>query len=420
VPTPALVPELTGSGRHRRPIWSVSDLVFVVLSCAAVAVAYRAAGQPAAGTAAAVLVAATLSMQARLAVGPAHAVALGLIAAAAVAALGAGPGPAATTFAAAATGAWLAARFRRRARVLWAAAGVGGVAVALSIVTASRAAPMATVLADAAMAGGAGLASPLLRLAIEPLCDVLFGHATRLTLSEWLDLEHPLLRELARVAPGTLQHSVNVGVLAAAAARAIRADALLAHVGGLYHDVGKAAAPEYFYENQAGRNPHDELDPRHSARVLRQHVADGVERVLAHGMGQRIADFVREHHGTGSMRALEAKAAAGGSSAIDPGEFRYPGPRPRSVETAILMLADQIEATARADAPSDLPACERIVRRTVDRVRAEGELGDAGIGERQLATVERALARALHAMHHRRLAYPPARLGPPAGAAAGV
>jgi membrane-associated HD superfamily phosphohydrolase len=120
------------------------------------------------------------------------------------------------------------------------------------------------------------------------------------------------------------------------------------------------------------------------------------------------------------MRALESKAVGGGAAAIDPRDFRYPGPRPRSVETGILMLADQIEATARAEAPSDLPACERVVRRTVERVRTEGELDDAGIGTRQLVAVERAFGRALHAMHHRRLAYPPARLGPPAGAAAGA
>lgn len=203
---------------------------------------------------------------------------------------------------------------------------------------------------------------------------------TRRTLTEWLSFEHPLLVELATKAPGTLQHSVNVGVLATSAAAAIGADALLARVGSLYHDVGKAAAPEYFVENQDGPNPHDALDPIASARVIRAHVLDGVDRVLAHRMSQRVVDFVLEPHGTSTLRYQRAQAEERGLfDPADAGVFSYPGPRPRSRETGIVMLADQIEATARSAPPVDTAACEEIVLRTIARVRDEGELDDSGL-----------------------------------------
>ncbi|MGD9904930.1 MAG: HDIG domain-containing metalloprotein [Vicinamibacterales bacterium] len=396
------------------PAWSWSDRAFVACAVVAVVVAYRAGSLTDSRTAWAVLLAASLAMHARLAVGAVHAVVLALLAAAALGAATARLAPALTAGGTALAAAWLIGRYRRRTRVLRVGVGVGAVALTLAALSAAPSSPLEARLRGAALVGLAGFASSLLRLALEPLFDGVFGHATRLTLSEWLDLDHPLLRELATVAPGTLQHSVNVGLLAGAAANALGADALLARVGGLYHDVGKAAAPEYFVENQAGRNPHDDLDPRESARILRRHVTDGVERVLAHGLGERIAAFVREHHGTGVMRLLEARAGA--AAADDPEAFRYPGPRPRSIETGLLMIADQVEATARAAQPADLAACARVVRQTVSRIRGEGELDDCPLSDRQLARAEQALAKALHAMYHRRLAYPPARLGPPAAA----
>jgi putative nucleotidyltransferase with HDIG domain len=259
------------------------------------------------------------------------------------------------------------------------------------------------VLEGVGAAVGGFLSVPLM-FTVAPLAEALLGHVTRLTLREWLSYEHPLLCQLASEAQGTFQHSVNVGVLANAAAGAIGADALLARVGGLYHDVGKVNAPEYFIENQHGSNPHDELEPIESAQILRAHVLDGVDLVKQHRMGDRIADFVREHHGTGEMRLLRANAEALGQAST--GSFRYPGPRPQSRETGILMIADQLEATARSKVPADDAECEAIVRTTVARIRDEGQLDEAGLSAKDLALAEREFSRALQAMYHRRLSYP--------------
>jgi putative nucleotidyltransferase with HDIG domain len=242
-------------------------------------------------------------------------------------------------------------------------------------------------------------------LMLAPLAEGLFGHITRLTMSEWLSYEHPLLRQLASTAPGTFQHSVNVGVLADAAAGAIGADPLLARVGGLYHDVGKMNAPEYFIENQHQQNPHDDLDPSESARILRAHVVDGVDLVQRHRMGQRLADFVREHHGTSQMRLLRDKAEGLGQS-VDDDTYRYPGPSPQSRETGLLMIADQLEATARSNPPGDDAQCDALVRTTMERIQGERQLDDSGLTVGDLARAERGFSRALQAMYHRRLSYP--------------
>ncbi len=257
--------------------------------------------------------------------------------------------------------------------------------------------------AVAAVVGGF-LSGPLM-LMLAPLAEGLFGHITRLTMSEWLNYEHPLLRQLASTAPGTFQHSVNVGVLADAAAGAIGADPLLARVGGLYHDVGKMNAPEYFIENQHQQNPHDDLDPSESARILRAHVVDGIELVQRHRMGQRLADFVREHHGTSQMRLLRDKAEALGQS-VDDDTYRYPGPSPQSRETGLLMIADQLEATARSNPPGDDAQCDALVHTTMERIQGERQLDESGLTVGDLARAERGFSRALQAMYHRRLSYP--------------
>jgi cyclic-di-AMP phosphodiesterase PgpH len=263
------------------------------------------------------------------------------------------------------------------------------------------------VVSEAVAAAAAGFLSAPSLLAFAPLAEWLFHHVTPLTLTEWLNYDHPLMRELATRAPGTFQHSVSVGLLADAGARAIGANPLLARVGGLYHDVGKICAPGYFYENQTGPNPHDELDPEVSADILRAHIADGVLLVRAHHMGNRIADFVREHHGTGVMRVFRDKAQRQGRlDETGDAVFRYPGPRPRSCETAIVMIADQLEASVRASATTDLATCEAITAQTITRIAASGELRDAPISARDLDRLRAALAGAVFAMYHRRLSYP--------------
>lgn len=251
-------------------------------------------------------------------------------------------------------------------------------------------------------AAAGGLLGAPMALAVGPLAEWLFDHTTRITMAEWLNFEHPLLRELASVAPGTFQHSVSVSVLCDAGARAIGADAFLARLGALYHDVGKLRAPEYFGENQYGVNPHATLPPWQSAGILRAHVEDGVSLLRYHGMARPLARFVREHHGTSLMPGLAAHPAAGEAR----GEpYRYLGPPPQSRETAILMLADQLEAMARVAPPVDAAACAAHVRETLARVRESGELAGAGLSPGDFERLVPAFGSALQAMYHRRVGY---------------
>jgi cyclic-di-AMP phosphodiesterase PgpH len=268
-------------------------------------------------------------------------------------------------------------------------------------------------LTAAAVAGAAagGLLGAPMALAVGPLAEWAFDHTTRITMAEWLNFEHPLLRELASVAPGTFQHSVSVSVLCDAGARAIGADAFMARLGALYHDVGKLKAPEYFGENQHGVNPHAALPPWQSAAILRAHVDDGVSLLRYYGMVRPLARFVREHHGTSLMPGLAAHPAAGDAR----GEaYRYHGPSPQTRETAILMLADQLEAMARVAPPVDGVACAALVRETLARVRESGELVDAGLAADDLERLVPAFASALQAMYHRRVGYGPAPASAPA------
>jgi hypothetical protein len=253
---------------------------------------------------------------------------------------------------------------------------------------------------------GCALSGPV-ALALGPLFEWSFGHVTRIRLVEMMNYEHPLLRRLTERAPGTFQHSVTIGLMMDAAARAIDADALLARVGALFHDVGKTERPEYFVENQQGTNPHDVADPVESARIIVGHVHDGVRLCREAGLSERVVDFVREHHGTGCVRYFLVKATEAGR-AIDPAEFSYAGPRPRSRETGLLMIADQVEATARAMDEAGEDALRAMVRATIDRVQAEGQLDDCPLTFQELSTAREVFVQVLLGAHHRRIKYPPA------------
>jgi putative nucleotidyltransferase with HDIG domain len=257
------------------------------------------------------------------------------------------------------------------------------------------------------VAGGVAGAvlSGLTMLAVSPVLESLFGHITRIRLVELMNYQHPLLRRLTEHTPGTFQHSVTVGILSDAAARAIDADALLVRVASLYHDVGKLVQPEYFVENQHSVNPHDGLDPAESARIIINHVPEGVSLVQRAGIGERIADFVREHHGTSLARFFYVRAHEQDPS-VDPRAFQYPGPKPRSRETAILMIADQVEATARAmDGPteSDLRS---MIEATLDRIHGEHQLDDCPLTVQEISAIREAFVQVLTGVHHRRIKYP--------------
>jgi putative nucleotidyltransferase with HDIG domain len=180
---------------------------------------------------------------------------------------------------------------------------------------------------------------------------------------------------------------------------------LLVRVGALYHDVGKMDAPQYFTENQRLASPHDRIDPRDSARVILAHVERGVELLGRYHVGGPIADFVREHHGTTTVVSFLQKATIAGSQP-DIEDYRYPGPRPRSRETAVVMMADRIEAMARAHGAATDAEFRAIVSRALDELLADGQLDDSTLTLRDLARVQPAFVTALANLYHTRVTYP--------------
>ena len=261
------------------------------------------------------------------------------------------------------------------------------------------------VLVTAGFGGLGGLLSGLLMLALTPVVEWVFGFVTSISLVELLHPNRALLRKLAAAAPGTYQHSMGVGMLAEAAAREVGANPLQVMVCAMYHDVGKTEAPEFFVENQRGANPHDGLAPAESARILRAHVTDGAEMVKQQKLGQLILDGVLEHHGTGAMPYFLARARQHGGP-VDAALFHYPGPCPRSKETALLMIADQVEATARAMDGATDDDFQAMVRETVDRILAERQLDEAPLTLDELHRVQQAMANVLVSLHHKRIKYP--------------
>lgn len=407
VPLDSILPSRRTS--QRQP-WN--DVGLAVLSMVLVAAAFMlSAGRPTLAVFAVTGVATTSAMYARLAIGRSATAAQILGAVVLLALIGAPPRLVGAALGCSVAAAAMAPRSTTRAGLLRNASFIAALAgaIMLSGIAATAPVPWTRLAAEVAAAAAAGfLAAPSL-LAFAPLAEWMFHHVTPLTLTEWLNYDHPLLRALATRAPGTFQHSVSVGLLADAGARAIGANPLLARVGGLYHDVGKIRAPGYFYENQTGPNPHDDLDPEASADILRAHVVDGVALVTAHHMGAPIAAFVREHHGTSVMHVFRDKAARRGQLRdADDTRFRYQGPRPRTCETAIVMIVDQLEASVRASPPADLAACEAVTAQTIERIAASGELNDAPVDDRDRDRLRAALANAVFAMYHRRLRYPAA------------
>src|SRR3990170_656035 len=264
-----------------------------------------------------------------------------------------------------------------------------------------------------------GLASASIALLLQYFLAQTLGLTTALQLIEISRPDFPLLQFFLRNAPGTYQHSLQVANLAEQAAELIGADGLLTRVGALFHDVGKAMNPIYFIENQVpgSMNRHDELDPVESARIIIAHVHDGVALARKHRLPRRIDDFIREHHGTMIARyqynkALEA--AGGDASRVDIEQFRYPGPRPRSRETALLMLADGSEARARAESPRDDDAMRKIVVSTIEQAQKQGQLDNTQLTLRDLNIVTEAFVHILRGTFHPRIMYPKTEESSPA------
>ena len=269
----------------------------------------------------------------------------------------------------------------------------------------------------------ATLCTVLAVAAFIPALEKLTGVSTDQTLLELSDLNAPLLRELSREAPGTYAHSINVANLAEAACLGIGANPLLVRAGVYYHDIGKMANPQFFVENQPrGRNPHDRLPPRRSAAIIRDHVKEGLRLASEHRLPRVIHDFIREHHGTTMISYFLDKAReAEPDLDLDPSDYAYPGPKPQSRETAVVMLADAIESATRV---LQDPTPDRI-RVTIDQLVntriAENQLDQCPLTLRDLEVAKAEFARVLIGMYHRRIEYPSGiQAAPPPPAAEGV
>jgi putative nucleotidyltransferase with HDIG domain len=254
-------------------------------------------------------------------------------------------------------------------------------------------------------------ASALLVLFAYPLifiCEKIFGFASDVTLLELSDTNSPLMRELATRAPGTFQHSMQVANLAEETVRKIGGNALLVRTGALYHDIGKADMPMYFTENQlTGVNPHDELAYEESAGIIISHVIRGIEKAKQYKIPDVVIDFIRTHHGTtttGYFYTLYKKS----SVEQDPGEskFHYPGPVPYSKETAVLMMADSVEAASRSLKKYDEESIQLLIDKIIDKQIEEKQFVNAPITFRDISMAKKILKKKLMSIYHVRVAYP--------------
>ncbi len=252
------------------------------------------------------------------------------------------------------------------------------------------------------------LLCPIFTYGLMVIFEYLFDLTTDATLLELSALNRPLLRDLALQAPGTYHHSIVVGTLSEAAAEAIGANSLLARVGSYYHDIGKAEMAEYFVENQrGGKNPHEKLTPNMSLLVILNHVKRGVEIAEENDIPREVRDFIPEHHGTNVVSYFYKKALekSGEEEEVHESDFRYPGPKPQSKETGIVMLADAVEAACRALRDPSISRLRSMVNGIVEERFKKGELAECPLTLRDLNLIKESFIRTLTGIFHGRTQY---------------
>jgi putative nucleotidyltransferase with HDIG domain len=256
-----------------------------------------------------------------------------------------------------------------------------------------------------------GIASSVLVLPLQTIFSQFLGVTTPMQL---LDISRPdsrLLKYLLQRAPGTYQHSLLVANLAEQAAERIGADTLLTRVGALFHDIGKAANPLFFVENQPPNriNSHDDLPPEESAVTIIRHVSDGLELAKKYRLPKRLSEFISEHHGTLITRYQYNRVlqnTQGDKSKVDESLFRYPGPSPRSKETAMLMFADGVEARARAEQPLNEEGMRTLVQDVISSRQNDGQLNNTSLTQHDLVEIADSFIATLQVTYHPRLEYP--------------
>jgi len=247
-----------------------------------------------------------------------------------------------------------------------------------------------------------------------PFIERWFGVLTDLSLLEVGDVAHPLLQELVRRAPGTYNHSINVASLGEAAAEAIGARGLLVRVGAYFHDVGKMLKPGYFVENQGQENRHESLVPAMSTLIIIAHVKEGVELARQYNLPQPIIDLIAEHHGTTLVeyfyrRATERSQSDPNGEDVDEQTYRYPGPKPSSRESAVMMLADAVESASRTLTEPTPARIASLVHDLAMKRLLDGQFDECGLTLEELGVVEASLVKSLNAVYHGRVKYPDQR-----------
>jgi len=307
----------------------------------------------------------------------------------------------------------LGARVARRRSNTWAyiaiIAGAYVVAALALGLLRSRGAP--EIVAAAFWGTVNAVASALIAVGFLPLFESFTRITTEQTLLELTDMNHPLLQRLQREAAGTFAHSLNVANLAEVAARAIDANALLTRVGAYFHDIGKMLKPQYYIENQPhGRNPHDKLKPATSASIVRAHVTDGLKMAEEAKLPDSVKAFIAEHHGTQLISFFYEKARElDPTSEPDVRDFSYPGPRPQSRETAIVMLADSVESAARVLPDPTPDRIRALVDRIVESKIAQRQLDEAPLTFGELSRIKEQFVAGLSGIYHQRIDYPTVR-----------
>ncbi|MFH0974418.1 MAG: HDIG domain-containing metalloprotein [Spirochaetota bacterium] len=255
-----------------------------------------------------------------------------------------------------------------------------------------------------------GIMNSILVMGIFPIYENIFGVTTRFKLLELSDLNAKIFKRMLIRAPGTYNHSLMVANMAEAACEAIGADPILARVGGYYHDIGKVNNAKYYVENKGNSVDNTDMSPEDYTKLILSHVESGVELAKQNGLPDSIIDFIREHHGTSTMtyfyhQALEM-AESSGETDIDREDFRYEGPKPQSRETAVVMIADSVEAASRSLQEPTSIKLEGLVRKIIYNKLNEGELENSNLNISDLKLIQTSIIRVLNGLFHTRLEYP--------------
>ncbi len=305
-------------------------------------------------------------------------------------------------------------RVRARTKLIYVggAAGLVAMLTTLGVAIVDGQSPDLPLLRSAGLSFVYGVVAGSAMLCLLPFIERVFGVMTDISLLELGDVAHPLLQELVRRAPGTYNHSINVASLAEAAAERVGAHGLLVRVGAYFHDIGKILKPEYFAENQhEGENRHEALVPAMSTLIIVAHVKDGADLARERHLPRPIIDFIQQHHGTTLVeyfyhRANEQSSEEPDAPEVDENAFRYPGPKPQTKESGVLMLADAVESASRVLVEPTPARIESLVREITMKRLLDGQFDESGLTLKEVQYIEESLVKSLTAVYHGRVKYP--------------